>query len=153
MQEQYSNGTSYQKAEVVSANHIVTPDIIEDAADYIADWALPAHLAKVLHEKLDERSWREEIFGCEMLRNPTWEIILNVASAQLEGFPINVSSLYNFVRCPNTTVFRHIQGLESEGLLYREADPTDGRRHFLMLTEITQQRVVAYLERVIAEAS
>ena len=101
--------------------------------------SLPLSLETRLREEISERDRRAQLFGEKMLRHPVWEMLLHLGCTEFDGRPISVSSLCNFIHCPQSTVLRYMRDLEDEGVLQLQQDPTDRRRTFVFLTEETKQ--------------
>lgn len=94
-------------------------------------------LARHLHKQALRRT---EAFG-ELLNNPAWNMLLDLAAN--DGFGVPVSSLCIASGGPATTALRHIGWLEAQGLVRREADPDDGRRSLIHLTDAARPKLHA----------
>lgn len=81
------------------------------------------------------RRLREQIFPPDMFADPAWDILLDLMAARLEKTRVSVSSLCIAAAVPPTTALRWIRHLTDNGLLERQADPDDGRRIFITLSE------------------
>ena len=101
--------------------------------------SLPLSLESKLRQEISERDQRAQLFGTKMLRHPVWEMLLHLACTEFERRPISVSSLCNFIHCPQSTVLRYMRGLEKDGILTLQQDPGDGRRTFVFLTDETKR--------------
>ncbi len=64
-----------------------------------------------------------DIFG-----EPGWDMLLDLAAAQLDGRVISVTSACLSSGVPQSTALRWLVMLEAEGLVERHPDETDGRR-------------------------
>ena len=109
--------------------------------------SLPLELEDKLREEISERDRRAEIFGEKMLRHPVWEMLLHLGCTEFDARPISVSSLCNFIHCPQSTVLRYMRDLEEEGVLRLQQDPTDRRRTFVFLTEETKQLLLEHFSQ------
>lgn len=81
------------------------------------------------------RRKREESLGRELFADPAWDILLDLYIARSKDRRISVSSLCIAASVPATTALRWIKSLTEEGWLVREADPHDGRRMYVRLTD------------------
>ena len=72
-------------------------------------------------------------------------MLLDLMAARLEGQPVAVSSLCIASAVPATTALRWIRTLTESGLLVRVADPRDGRRVFIDLSDQTARSLADYL--------
>ncbi|MGD9810197.1 MAG: winged helix DNA-binding protein [Sphingobium sp.] len=96
----------------------------------------PAHLtAHQVRAVLRVRRLREHIVATDLFADPAWDIMLDLMAARLENVRVSVSSLCIAAAVPPTTALRWIRQLTEKGLLKREADPDDGRRIFIALTD------------------
>ncbi|MBB6123202.1 winged helix DNA-binding protein [Sphingobium subterraneum] len=103
------------------------PDFNENAPEPID--------AQQVRALLRARRLRDHIFSSELFADPAWDIMLDLMAAQLEGTQVSVSSLCIAAAVPPTTALRWIRQLTDRGLLVRQADPGDGRRVFITLSE------------------
>jgi DNA-binding MarR family transcriptional regulator len=91
---------------------------------------------------------RDDYFRAGLLADPVWDMLLDLMAARLEGRKVSVSSLCFAAAVPPTTALRWINTLTGQGLLLRDADPEDGRRVHLKLSERTARAIGAWLRRV-----
>lgn len=96
---------------------------------------------------------RERFFGNDLFADPAWDILLELYAAALGQYRVSVTSLCVAAAVPGTTGLRWIKNLEDSGLIVRKADPMDGRRHFLMLSERALGTMNAYFRTVPTNAS
>jgi len=104
--------------------------------------------AGVIRDLIRARRLRDELFGPGLFADPAWDILLDLSAAQLEGRPVAVSSLCIAAAVPATTALRWIKQLTEAGLLQRVADPADGRRVFIELTERAAAKMTSYFAAV-----
>jgi hypothetical protein len=71
--------------------------------------------------------------------------MLDVTLCELEQRPVAVSSVCVAANVPNSTALRWVGDLVNMGILRRWADPNDGRRNFLGLTDQAREAMIAYL--------
>jgi len=91
------------------------------------------------------RRLRENYFPACLFADPAWDMLLDLMAARLEGSPVAVSSLCIASGVPATTALRWIRTLTERGLLVRVADPRDGRRVFIDLSDQTARALADYL--------
>jgi hypothetical protein len=91
------------------------------------------------------RRLRENYFPACLFADPAWDMLLDLMAARLEGAPVAVSSLCIASAVPATTALRWIRTLTDRGLLVRVADPRDGRRVFIDLSDQTARTLNEYL--------
>ena len=96
---------------------------------------------------------RDRFFGNDLFADPAWDILLELYAAALAQYRVSVSNLCIAAAVPGTTALRWIKQLEDAGMIVRRADPTDGRRHFLMLSDRALGTMNAYFRTVPADAS
>lgn len=84
---------------------------------------------------LRARRLRDQLVASDLFADPAWDILLDLMAARLEGSQVSVSSLCIAAAVPPTTALRWIRQLTDRGLLVREADPDDGRRVFIALSD------------------
>lgn len=101
------------------------------------DTTFPAHKvhAHQVRALLRARRLREQILEPDLFADPAWDILLDLMAARLENTRVSVSSLCIAAAVPPTTALRWIRQLTDRGLLERQADPRDGRRIFIGLSE------------------
>jgi DNA-binding MarR family transcriptional regulator/DNA-binding NarL/FixJ family response regulator len=110
----------------------------------IADEDLPPVTAKQIRTTIRARRLREQYFAADLFADPAWDMLLDLAASRLEGRRVAVSSLCIAAAVPPTTALRWIKTLTDEGLFVRLADPDDGRRVFIELSEPAAAGVTAY---------
>jgi hypothetical protein len=103
----------------------------------------PAVRAIIRARRMRERYFRGEIFA-----DPAWDMLLDLMAARLEGKRVAVSSLCIAAAVPATTALRWIKMLTDRGLFVRSADPQDGRRVYIELSEDSTRALAAYLAAV-----
>ena len=95
------------------------------------------------------RRLREQYFEADLFADPAWDMLLDLLLARLEGRLVAVSSLCIAAAVPPTTALRWIKRLTDDGLFVRAADPRDGRRVFIDLSERAAQGLVAYVRALV----
>lgn len=88
------------------------------------------------------RRRRDRIFGTGIFAEPAWDMLLDLFLAREKGLrPVSITSLCIASAVPATTALRWIETLVQQGLLSKAADPTDGRRIFVHLTNEAWQKM------------
>jgi DNA-binding MarR family transcriptional regulator len=90
------------------------------------------------------RRLRDQFFDAELFADPAWDMLLDLLQARAERQPVAVSSLCIAAAVPPTTALRWIKRLTDEGLFVRTADPRDGRRVFIDLSDAAADAMAAY---------
>lgn len=104
--------------------------------------------AALLHEMLVARRGRARFFPAGLFFDPAWDILLDLLKSRLSQRRVSVSSVCVASNVPPTTALRWIKLLENEGLVTRRADPFDGRRFYIELTEQGEASLAHYFECV-----
>ena len=104
--------------------------------------------AEVLRAAIRVRRMRERFFDAALFADPAWDMLLDLMAARIEGEGVAVSSLCIAAAVPPTTALRWIRTMTETGLFIRRADPLDGRRIFIELSEEAAEGVTAYFAAV-----
>lgn len=72
--------------------------------------------------------------GFALSADPVWDMLLDLYLSRHLSKDIAISSLASAANVPPTTALRCIKAMLAQGLVYREADATDGRRIYIRLT-------------------
>lgn len=91
--------------------------------------------AQQVRAMLRVRRLRDHLVAPDLFADPAWDILLDLLAARLENTQVSVSSLCIASAVPPTTALRWIRQLTDRGLLARQADPRDGRRIFITLSD------------------
>jgi len=91
------------------------------------------------------RRLREQYFAGELFADPAWDMLLDLMAARLDKQRVAVSSLCIAAAVPPTTALRWIKTLTDQGVFVRTADPQDGRRVFIELSDGAAAQLGAYL--------
>lgn len=81
------------------------------------------------------RRLRDRFFDRDLFADPAWDMLLDLMAARAERVQVAVSSLCIAACVPPTTALRWIKSMTDCGLFDRIADPDDGRRVFIRLSE------------------
>ncbi len=90
------------------------------------------------------RRLRERFFDRDLFADPAWDILLDLMAARLERVQVAVSSLCIAASVPPTTALRWIKTMTDSGLFDRIADPDDGRRIFIRLSDPAADKLARY---------
>ena len=101
--------------------------------------------AAVVRAIIRARRLRDQYFRGGLFADPAWDMLLDLMAARLEGTRVAVSSLCIAAAVPATTALRWIKALTDRGLFVRSADPQDGRRVYIALSEDAARALTAYL--------
>ena len=93
------------------------------------------------------RRLRTQLFDMELFSDPAWDMLLDLMAARLERKPVAVSSLCIAAAVPPTTALRWIKMMTDCGLFVRRADPHDGRRIFITLSEEAASAMERYMQQ------
>jgi len=94
------------------------------------------------------RRLRDQFFRGELFAAPAFDTLLDLYAARLEGGRVAVSSLCIAASVPATTALRWIRALTEKGLFVRTADPHDGRRVYIGLSDEAARAMGRYLSAV-----
>lgn len=114
--------------------------------------AEPSHLAPValpsaaeLRGIIRRRRLRNRYFDSTLFADPAWDMLLDLMAARLDDEEVSVSSLCIAAAVPSTTALRWIRTMTDLGLFLRRADPMDGRRIHISLTDLAARAMSGYL--------
>ncbi len=103
-------------------------------------------LRSALRAEIALRQRRAAQFERGLFGEPAWDILLDLALARIEYRRPYITSVCAASGAPQTTALNHIGVLIEAGLAYREPDHSDGRRHWLRITDEGFARVAAVFE-------
>lgn len=101
--------------------------------------------AAVVRSIIRARRLRDSWFKGDIFADPAWDMLLDLMAARLEKNRVAVSSLCIAAAVPPTTALRWIKTLTDKGLLVRCADPADGRRVYIELSDEAARAVAGYI--------
>lgn len=90
------------------------------------------------------RRLRDQFFATDLFADPAWDMLLDLMAARLSGEAVSVSSLCIASAVPATTALRWIRSMTDRGILIRQADPQDGRRVFIALSDGSADAISRY---------
>jgi DNA-binding MarR family transcriptional regulator len=97
------------------------------------------------------RRMRDRFFRSDLFADPAWDMLLDLMAARLERMRVAVSSLCIAAAVPPTTALRWIKTMSDNGMFVRVADPEDGRRVFIELSDGAAAGMNAYLSAAKAQ--
>ena len=99
---------------------------------------------------INARAVRRQLFDSHLFADPAWDMLLELYALESEGRRISVSKLSVAAGVPCTTTLRWIEKLESDSLVVRAADPLDGRRIWVGLSQLGRETMHAFADKVLA---
>jgi FixJ family two-component response regulator len=117
----------------------------------LAELSTPA-LAEYIRELLKKESRRRRIGGVDVFGDPAWEMLLDLMLAKIEGRRVPVSSACIASGAPMSTALRLVGRLVDEGVLCKQPDLTDRRRHFLTINNRFEGPLLEYLTEQLGSA-
>jgi hypothetical protein len=105
----------------------------------------PAIDAAMVRSIIRARRLRDRFFRGGLFADPAWDMLLDLMAARLERNRVAVSSLCIAAAVPPTTALRWIKTLTEKGLFVRCADPADGRRVYIELSDEAARALTAYI--------
>ncbi|RYE02660.1 MAG: hypothetical protein EOP61_07770 [Sphingomonadales bacterium] len=91
------------------------------------------------------RRLRAQFFPAELFADPAWDMLLDLFAAALEKRRVSVSSLCIAAAVPPTTALRWIGTMHENGLFERQADPSDRRRAYIVLSAKGLEGIQSYV--------
>jgi hypothetical protein len=91
------------------------------------------------------RRLRDRYFKGGIFADPAWDMMLDLMAARLERHRVAVSSLCIAAAVPPTTALRWIKTLTERGVFVRCADPGDGRRVYIELSDEAARALASYI--------
>ena len=105
---------------------------------------LPEVSREQLRGVIRARRIRARFFAEDLFADPAWDMLLDLMHAELAQIRVPVSSLCIAAAVPATTALRWIKTLNDRGLITRRADPHDGRRVFVELSNDASSAIRRY---------
>ncbi|GGJ65155.1 winged helix DNA-binding protein [Sphingopyxis bauzanensis] len=91
---------------------------------------------------------RDGILSDVGFADATWMLLLDLFVSQAHDGRLSLSDLYTSIDAPKATTLRTIGRLVDQGHLQTEADPRDGRRTLVRLTEETYRQMSEVVEEI-----
>lgn len=111
----------------------------------LGDVVPPLVMARRIHRS---HMRAHEIIGPRIVRDPKWEMLLELYIAHHEHRRVSVSSLCHASNAPATTGLRHVEALETQGFVTRIDDAMDARRSWIEPTPKALDGVGALLREM-----
>lgn len=108
--------------------------------------SFPAARARLVRRRIRQRRERERHFPADLFADPAWDMMLDLYAAHYERREVSVSSLCIAAAVPATTALRWIKMMVDEGRFIRIADPDDGRRIHVRLSEHARAALDDYFD-------
>jgi DNA-binding MarR family transcriptional regulator len=142
---------SYLAVEVGRLTSALGETVRDDETEAVLGGRLPEGDLKAagqVNKIIKARRSRANYFRDDLFADPAWDILLDLARAELEGQRVSVTGLCSAASVPPTTALRWITILLDKGVLARRNDPLDGRRKFVELTASASASMQQYLSRL-----
>jgi ActR/RegA family two-component response regulator len=101
--------------------------------------------AALIRSIIRARRLRDRYFKGGLFADPAWDMMLDLMAARLERHRVAVSSLCIAAAVPPTTALRWIKTLTDRGIFVRCADPADGRRVYIELSDEAARALASYI--------
>ena len=98
---------------------------------------------------LEDRRRRSRLFNPGMFGEPGWELLLNLYVNDQDGARLTIGKLIQIAGTAQSTSLRWLDYLEDQGLISREAHPTDARTAFVALTDKARGSLTSYLSQML----
>lgn len=93
----------------------------------------------------ERRRFRRDFIGSqELFREPAWDMLIYLFIGSCEGRRIPVTEVVEEAYIPQSSALREVHKLCDAGLAVRLPDPSDGRRHFVEIADVTRERLETY---------
>ena len=113
----------------------------------------PAEASWIVAKRLfASRRRRERFFDSALFHDAAWDLLLDLYIAGAQGRNICVSNSCHAGGVPPSTMLRSLEHLTAIGLVERHADPHDGHRVLVTLTDRSRTAMRDYLEAELASS-
>jgi DNA-binding MarR family transcriptional regulator len=109
---------------------------------------VPSVSLDTVRQVIRARRLRARYFDEELFADPAWDMLLDLLQAEIAQHRVPVSSLCIAAAVPATTALRWIKSMTDAGLFQRRADPHDGRRVFVELSQGASDAIRRYFGEV-----
>lgn len=109
---------------------------------------IPVVAIGTVRQVIRARRLRARFFDEELFADPAWDMLLDLLQAEIAQHRVPVSSLCIAAAVPATTALRWIKTMTDAGLFKRRADPHDGRRVFIELSQGASDAMRRYFGEV-----
>ena len=146
--QQLTEDVSRIAAILASLSEEESATIVNGRGSESADKDEPGIDSALVRSIIRARRLRDQYFRGGLFADPAWDMLLDLMAARLENNRVAVSSLCIAAAVPATTALRWIKALTDRGLFVRSADPQDGRRVYIELSDDAARGLTAYLRAV-----
>ena len=108
-------------------------------------------LVRRAEQILDLRRSRVQEFGGAMFGEPAWDILLAAYVGEQHGDPRTIASLTGLAGVSHSVALRWLTFLVGEGLVERDAHPTQSSSLIVRLTDQSRETLERYLAKTFAE--
>jgi DNA-binding MarR family transcriptional regulator len=109
----------------------------------------PRHLLVDLACRIyDTRRERSRFFTSSVLGEPVWDMLLALYCLPARQQRLTMTGLATAAGVPPTTALRWTRLMEQKGMIVRNADPQDGRRVHIEMTQAGERLMNAYLASI-----
>lgn len=130
-------------------------DLLSEATPPSGEAAIPklqlAEDDQLPHDRLMQMiaaQRRTRAFSDKIFAEPVWDMLWELLHCKLIQRPLSVSSICIVAGIPMRTALRRLNELIDAGLVIRSPDLSDGRRHFVSLSDDTAEKLIAYLHDI-----
>lgn len=127
-------------------------DVIEAILIDIRD-SLSAWCSNCRTDQIRLRQLRNGYLPRHYFSDAAWEILIDLDQAERQSRLLAVSDLGLDSGIPLSTTLRYVQRMEADGYLVRTADPADGRRTNVALSETGRVAMNAIFDELAFEAN
>jgi len=112
------------------------------------DWVKTEVPIEAVRNAIQARRLRYQFFDPELFADPAWDMLLDLAQAEIAQLRVSVSSLSIAAAVPATTALRWIKTMTDADLFRRRADPNDSRRVFVELSPTASEAMRGYFQKL-----
>lgn len=130
---------AYAKAQVNDNQEPEAKEVGVDDADR------DKQLIRLVRKIIRFRERRKDYLNTDLFSDPSWDILLELTLAKLQGEPVPVSSACAAAGVPFTTAYRYVVSLVDKRMVKRWKDPLDQRRVLLELEDETLRAMADFI--------
>ena len=117
---------------------------LADGGAFCLDNISPAAAANARAAAIRRTERRQLVGHSSLLANPAWDMLIDLFVHAHVSKPVFTSALCVGSGLPMSNALRLIRKLRDSNVVYREPDPSDGRRYFIRLTPQTMEALNRY---------
>ena len=99
---------------------------------------------RLVRQIIASRQARARFFDSDLFADPAWDMLLDLTAAHAENAKVSVTSLCIAAGVPATTALRWLNQMVESGIFEREADTSDRRRAFIVLSKESVDAMARY---------